>query len=127
MHSKLYFKLITYLLTFLLNQHKLNYGVIYFMYKKLHLHSYEDITNKVFRHEHKYSGVTTKNPDFDGHSHYMSGYTEDVRGHVHYFSIISGPNIKVKEGHMHFYRGLTSINKKHYQYIWGYTSIYSDY
>lgn len=53
------------------------------MYKKLHLHEFEGTTNKVFAHMHKYSGTSSKNPDFDGHSHYFSGYAEEVQGHVH--------------------------------------------
>lgn len=97
------------------------------MYDMLHLHSYDGKTNRVYKHEHKYAGVTSKNPDFKGHTHYMSGYTEDIKGHIHYFSFITGPSFQVKEGHIHFYRACTTINKKHYHCMRGYTSVYSDY
>ena len=97
------------------------------MYDKLHLHSCEGLTNKVYKHEHKYTAITTKNPDFNGHTHYMSGYLEDVKGHIHYFSIITGPGYKIREGHLHFFMAFTTVNKRHCHCIKGYTSVYSDY
>ncbi len=97
------------------------------MYDKLHLHCCEGETGKTYRHKHKFSGITSKNPDFNGHTHYVSGYLEDVLGHIHYYSFITGPSYKVREGHMHFFIAFTTMNKRHYHYIKSYTSVYSDY
>ncbi|MDD2481823.1 MAG: YmaF family protein [Lutispora sp.] len=97
------------------------------MYEKLHLHEFDGITNKVFMHEHKYAGTSSKNPDFDGHTHYFSGYVEDVKDHIHYYSLITGSGIKVEGGHVHYYQCFTTFNKRHYHIMWGYSSIYSDY
>lgn len=97
------------------------------MYDKLHLHEIEGITNSIFKHQHKYSGTASKNPDFDGHTHYFSGYAEEIRGHTHYYSLITGPGIEVEGGHVHYYQCFTTMDKRHYHILWGYTSIYSDY
>ncbi|NLM43820.1 MAG: hypothetical protein GX201_07410 [Clostridiales bacterium] len=97
------------------------------MYEKLHLHEFDGVTNKILKHQHKYSGTSSKNPDFKGHSHYFSGYIEEVKGHTHYYSLVTGPDIKVEGGHIHYYQCFTSINKRHYHIIWGYTSIHPDY
>ena len=97
------------------------------MYDVLHLHDFSTNTSKTYDHEHIFKGITSKNPNFKGHTHYMSGYTEDKEGHIHYFSLITGPGFKVKEGHIHFYKALSTIDQKDYHFIMGYTSVYSDY
>lgn len=97
------------------------------MYEKLHLHEFDGITNKVLKHQHKYSGTSSKNPNFKGHNHYFSGYVEEVNGHTHYYSLVTGPDIEVEGGHFHYYQCFTTMNKRHFHIIWGYTSIYSDY
>ncbi len=97
------------------------------MYDILHLHNFDGATSAIHKHVHKFSGVTTKNPNFKRHTHYMTGYTEDICGHIHYFAFITGPSFNVKEGHLHFYQAYTTINKMHFHCISGYTSVYSDY
>lgn len=97
------------------------------MYSKLHEHSFRGQANLVIRHIHKYAGQTSKNPDFHGHTHYMSGYTTEELSHVHYYTITTSPDIEAEEGHFHFYYGMTTIDKKHFHLIYGYTSVHTDY
>ncbi len=97
------------------------------MYKALHRHHYEDLTNTVMEHDHKLSGITSKDPDFKGHVHYMSGYTSEDQEHVHYYAVITGPEINVEEGHVHFFQGFTTVGKKHFHIFYGYTSVHSHY
>ena len=97
------------------------------MYDELHSHSFEGKTSKKASHYHDYSGTTTKNPDFDGHAHYMSGYTGEEAQHAHYYSLMTGPDIEVEGGHLHFYQYITTIDNRHYHFIYGYTSIHTEY
>lgn len=97
------------------------------MYDELHKHNFENKTSKTSSHFHDYSGITTKNPDFEGHVHYMSGYTSENNGHVHYYSIITGPDFEAEGGHVHFFQCITTLDNGHYHYIYGYTSIYTEY
>ena len=32
------------------------------MCEKLHLHEFDGVTNKILKHQHKYSGTSSKNP-----------------------------------------------------------------
>lgn len=97
------------------------------MYDELHNHNFEGKTGKAVSHFHDYSGITTKNPDFDGHIHYMSGYTTENNDHVHYYSIITGPDIEVEGGHIHFFQCITTLDNNHYHFIYGYSGVYTEY
>ncbi len=102
-------------------------GRVITIYKKLHSHNYDGETNFIFNHKHQYMGISSKDADFLGHVHYLSGYVSEVENHVHYLSVITGPEIKVENGHIHFYRGFTTFDDGHYHYFRGYTSIHSDF
>ena len=89
----------------------------------VHAHFYEGTTNSVFNHTHDYSGETSKEPDYHGHIHYISGYTTIDKDHVHYYSITTGPKIEVEKGHIHYYVGYTTMNHQHFHYFSGHTHI----
>lgn len=97
------------------------------MYDQLHTHSFDDRTSKSVGHFHEFSGVTTKNPDFGGHVHYMSGYTTESNNHVHYYSIITSPDMEVEGGHMHYFQCITTIDDGHYHFMFGYTTVHTEY
>ncbi len=97
------------------------------MYDELHRHNFEGRTGRKASHFHHYSGVTTKNPDFEGHVHYMSGYTTEENEHIHYYSILTSPDFQVDGGHVHFFQCITTMDSGHYHLIYGYTSVYTEY
>lgn len=91
------------------------------MANELHSHYLEGITGVADNHVHKYTGETSKDPDFPGHHHYMAGYVKHADGHTHYYSFMTGPAIPTPHGHVHYYTGYTTVSHRHYHHMWGQT------
>lgn len=91
------------------------------MQNELHSHVYQSTTGVADNHAHRYSGETSKEPDYPGHYHHMSGYVRFADGHTHYYSLLTGLAIPVADGHIHHYMGYTTITERHFHSMWGQT------
>jgi hypothetical protein len=94
-----------------------------FMIGGLHKHEFNDRTSVNDRHRHNYRGITSVSPDYPRHTHYMSGETSFEDGHTHKYYIETGPAIKRRGGHIHYYYGYTTRDDGHVHYMRGYTSV----
>ena len=88
-----------------------------------HTHYYNGTTLVTNRHDHRYSGSTSKEPDTMGHTHIMEGDTEMKDGNTHHYRIQTGPAINMNNGHYHCYQGVTDITDRHPHGMTGCTSI----
>ncbi|NLL40189.1 MAG: hypothetical protein GX254_11475 [Clostridiales bacterium] len=87
-----------------------------------HSHSFAGKTSYNNGHIHGYLGKTSLNRNFSRHTHTISGRTTFRDGHIHSYFLQSGRPIKVRGGHIHYYRAATTYNKRHRHYMSGYTS-----
>lgn len=88
-----------------------------------HTHIYHGTTSIADRHDHRFSGTTSKDPDTMGHSHFIEGNTAENGNHTHYFLIQTGPAIYKNGGHYHSYQGDTDMTHLHIHHMNGYTSL----
>jgi len=90
----------------------------------LHSHFYNGRTTLNDGHVHRYSGVTSSDPDVPGHIHYMVGETTFDDGHIHRYTLQTSPGIAVDGGHTHYYQASTSFEDGHIHYMYGYTEVH---
>lgn len=88
-----------------------------------HTHNYYGVTSFVDRHDHRFSGRTSREPDTMGHTHIMEGDTTRDDGHAHLYQMRSGPAIYKNSGHYHAYQGNTETADLHTHRMQGHTSI----
>lgn len=93
------------------------------MSKAIHCHSFIGKTTSDHEHRHGLSGMTSEESGRLGHTHKITGYITFNHGHEHYYSITTGSDLHVENGHIHYYQGVTSDSHNHLHFIYGYTSI----
>lgn len=89
----------------------------------LHTHYYNGTTLVADKHDHRYSGSTSKDPDTMGHTHVMEDFTEVNDRHKHHYNLKTGPAIYMNNGHYHCYQGNTDMAGEHMHGMNGCTAI----
>jgi len=79
----------------------------------IHRHYFQGISDLIFNHQHRYSGLSSESPNCPGHTHEISGCNTEDNNHRHYYKIITGPSIEITGGHIHAYQGLTTLDFRH--------------
>ncbi|MDD4781793.1 MAG: YmaF family protein [Tissierellia bacterium] len=93
------------------------------LFERMHTHKFEGPTSYDYMHRHYYKGITSADLNVPGHTHLMMDETTFNDGHSHQIEIRTGPEVIVRDGHIHYYRGMTTVNDGHIHYFEGYTSI----
>lgn len=94
------------------------------MPQNAHCHNFSGKTTLSHEHRHGLSGVTSEESNQPGHTHKIAGYITFNHGHEHYYSITTGPELKVEDGHIHYYQGTSCDSHNHLHFIYGYTSVF---
>ena len=94
------------------------------MLQTVHCHNFNGKTTATHEHRHGLSGVTSEESNQFGHTHKIVGYITFNHGHEHYYSIGTGPELKVEDGHIHYYQGVTDDSHNHLHFLYGYTSVF---
>lgn len=88
----------------------------------LHKHNFGGETTLNNRHTHRYCNITSLDPNFWGHVHYMIGTTTVDDGHMHQYFLETGPSMPDDGNHVHYYRAATSFEHGHIHCMWDYTN-----
>lgn len=89
----------------------------------IHRHYFEGISDIVFNHQHRYSGLSSESPNNPLHVHEISGCSTKDNGHRHYYKLITAPSTEIAGGHFHTYQGFTTTDQRHYHLLSGSTLI----
>lgn len=79
----------------------------------IHRHYFQGISNVVFNHQHRYSGLSSESPNYPSHVHEISGCSTKDNDHRHYYRLFTGPSIEIVGGHIHAYQGFTTLDFRH--------------
>jgi hypothetical protein len=93
------------------------------MSQNIHCHNFNGKTTVNHEHRHGLSGMTSEESGLSAHSHKIVGYITFNHGHEHYYSITTEPDLKVEDGHIHYYQGVTDDSHSHMHFFYGYTSV----
>lgn len=92
-------------------------------YSHDHYHTFAGNTSKTLDHGHEFHGETLSIINKgDKHIHYYEIVIELDNGYHKVFGETSPPIIDKKGGHMHFFKGITSVDKNHIHFYEAYTS-----
>lgn len=88
-----------------------------------HTHNFNGVTSITDNHDHRYSGITSRDPDTMGHTHIMEGFTTTDDLHIHAYRLRTGPAIYRNGDHYHGYQGSTAVAVTHFHGMNGYTTL----